>query len=417
MYFNSASIADTNIDWYAAQNTLATRYNLVFINPGTEAVPNPSTTMLGAPLLGRLIGIASDLKAINPACKVGIYAGGIASPDSHHPDFEWLSDADRLHTTPGGVAVEINNPPSERKRLINLSRAATRAKLVNMWDAWLTKNNMDGILFDSVDPRFYSAYASFFGVGSGALEGAVNTSVWWSGPIYNYLKELKDRLARKGKVVYANGIFPDPAYDANDPVSESMGRHNANLGNFGTGAFAEHVHRMYSSTQQFGFYLEVFSRMNLMGIPFIFLFMPWLFATTDVGLVWTENTALRRYALCCYLLVKSSVSYFGYNAVAAYLGYDASNQVQVFDSPDWDLSIGSPTSDVLTNTSGATTVYYRKYTLGTQDIYTVVNPHASSAGNFGVAGTYKDFNAGADVVVTTTVSIPARTARLYFKVA
>lgn len=419
LYFplSGASAAGRTVaNWRAARLTLANDYTWFWTQNHNEVIQDDGT-LLGSPMEGWVHSHFRDVRAVNPSIKCGVYVGGMANVDSIYPQYEWLTDDDIIHDDNGDSAEQhVNNPPnSYRQTLVNFSRPETRAKLVNGFSAYLAENNIDGIFFDTYDPRFYATYAdSFFGLSGGSVDGDVLDPMWWTEAIFLFAQELKARLTDEGREVWIVGLG-DAGFDHTDPVDQAMGRYNSNAAGIVDGIIDESIYLAWNSTTVFREHLEAIDLVSLRGSQTFVNCLPRLLAPSQP----TENDATRRWFLATYLLVKSAYTFFGYHPYTAYQGADDSNAPFVYTHADWDLDIGEPTGSWQTNATGATTIYYREFVLpNTKNVYAVVNPHATLTGTFGVNGSYKDWHPSTGTPITVSgasYTVSARGAHLLFE--
>lgn len=372
-------------------------------------------------------GYAAAAKAANPNVKVGIYVGGIASPDSHHPHFDWVADADQLHQLDGDPvqlvpAMSPAEPGARRVKVINYGRAVTRAKMIDNWIAFLESHGYDGVVFDTFNEDYYAAWlANDLGCPTGALEGAVHTRLWWAQYLSTFVSEMKAAFASYGLEVWVNGLDePGAAYDMADPADLVMGQESTKLSTYANGVLAEYVHRIYLGGSYLTNFLAMAGRVEALGGRAFYLFMPWSFIFSDPGYTWPNNAETHRYYLAAYLLIhRPGATYFGYHPEINYQGYTVPpHEPYLFDGgEDWDQSIGAPVGSYGINTQAGGTVYYREY----EQAFVLLNP-GTSKGRFSTAGTYHVWNpdTGTEMVVSPdspAVVVPPRSGLVLFKIA
>lgn len=414
------------------KNRMATRHARVQFSTAYEVLTNPSD-LAGPQDWSYWSGIAADVKAINPAARIDLYSGGIATPDSHHPPFEWLEDADMIHHLDGTVVqiVPAFSPAeggARRMRTINYSRAATRARLIERWLDFLRDQGFDGMVFDTFNPGpMAGQFRDQLGCPTGALEGPVHTEVWWATWLAQWCVDLSAALEPLGYVVMANGL-EEPGtgvnhvpYDPTNPTHVIMGEESTRISSYATDALAEYIHRVYLDSGKLADFIEMAGRVNALDGGTFYFFQPNIFTASDpsLGLFPVADTqALHRFYLCSYLLISTAKTYFGYHDQEAYRGFTTDGVVYLFDGgADWDLDLGAARSGVQWSTVAAGHVAYREYT----NAYVLANAD-TSYGWFAVKGTYRSWHpTTGDLSVVSVdspgIPVPPRTGLILFKQA
>lgn len=355
---------------------LATRHAWVWLKADHSVLADPSL-LLGPADFSVTALRARQLHAINPACRVGLYSGGFV-PDSHHPHFAWLADADTLHL-PDGRPIAISPsvapaPPGSRRYTVpNYGRPATRAKLIDCWAEFLAAHDLNGVFFDGFVPKHIAGWMrDELGLGSwgGALEGPAHTSPWWAGALSRFTADLRLRLARDNRQVWANGLVNEPW--SHDDLSEQItGRAYSGCVDYLDGMLSEHVHRAHASIPELDGMLAAFDLVSARLKPAMAFFQPQLLLNTDpTDEAWQApgDPELHRFFLACYLLLQSPETLFGYHDREAYRGWDATGRPYLFDGGSyWDRDYGIPTGPHYTRPDG---LHERTYSRGTA----IVNP-------------------------------------------
>lgn len=356
---------------------LATRHTWVWLKTASEVLADPAH-FLGPADFADIRQKATSLHQINRACQVGLYSGGFC-PDVHNPHFAWITDADMLHH-PDGTPAEIvpEAPPAgyENRRIktINYARPETRAMLIDQWAQFLASNDLQGVFFDSFNPRYLGAWmASAFGLTRGAAEGPVHTADWWAGSLSRFAADLRARLSLMGAEVWANGL-QNEFWDAGSVTDQVTGRSYSGVVDYTDGVLSEHIHRTFPSPSELQGLLTSANLVATRLKQSFFFAQPKLLEYTDPGYVaWKDYDAawLYRYYLNVYLLAASPDSLFGYHAGDyPYSGFTGPrpHSPYVFDgAPDWDYDFGEPQGPPYLQPDG---LWHRRYTNG----FAVVNP-------------------------------------------
>lgn len=396
---------------------LATRHRWVWIKTD-HGVLNSIPSLTGPCNFGPPLALVADLKAINPRVNVGMYVGGLASPDSHHPHYEWLDDADLLHAGPGQALewspTTVPHQPQERRvKIINYTRPETRAKLIQHWRAFLAEHDLDGVVFDTFHPGYYAAWMAQapatpnahggWGLPSGGVEGAFHTEVWWFGALATFAAELRWSLAEDGREVWVNGLYDYPNFGTL-PDHQNVGQGYSNVARYASGLLAEYGHVMHRSPADLRGNLEAAALVNGQNRGTFWLIQPGAFAYDPSGYSVVDGPDLRRFYLAAFLLLHHPpYTQFGYHPGPMYQAYQepAPGQYEpwLFDGgEDWDHDYGV----ALTGVSWAGDVALRQYTRG----WAIVN--ASS--NYGYLtlppGTYRNWHPEAGGLVTLTAANP-----------
>lgn len=419
MYYNMTGVVtgthDSNVTPLTPgqKRLLATRYDWIWLFLSNEAINDP-TTLTGEPLWGFYFGLAKDLKAINPNVKVGMYIGGVASPDFIYHPFHWANNSDLMHDNLGNPAIEFSAPISPylggyHQKLLNITNSAVRRKMVRRLTVLCKKQGLDGIYVDSYDPGYYASWSqSFYGLGSNALEGDVTDPEFWMPPLQSYVEELRDELAKFNWVAGVVGLGETGR--TSGPVEDVWGFWNSSSAEFGHEIIAEYVARAHANETYFVDLLTACNLVRAKNRRLFYFWQPRLLDITDPAVGYSDDTAMRRKALGCYLLIKyylspTAFSSFGYHGTSLemYRGYDTNNDAYVYDSTDWDLVIGEPTGDYQVNTAGTADIYWREYILpNAKNVYVVVNISRTQTGVFGVNGSYKDWHPTTGTPITVS---------------
>lgn len=372
---------------------LATRHRWVWIKTSADVLASVPALM-GPCDFGTPLGLAAELKCINPSVRVGMYVGGIASPDSHHPHYDWLDDGDLLHASPSQPLVwsptTVPHQPGERRlRVINYSSPKTRAKMIGCWRAFLAEHSLDGVVFDTFNPGYYAAWMAQapaspnayggFGLTSGGVEGPFHTEAWWFTALSTFCSQLRWALAQDGREVWVNGLYEYPNYVPTTD-QERIGRGYSSVSNYVSGQLSEFGHVMYDSVPALRGNLTVAALANVSNRGAFWLFQPVFQELPD-----TQDT--HRFYLACYLLLQHvPYTLFGYHPkpdpYQAFEVVEGEHRPYLFDGgEDWDHDYGVALSGVL----WAGSVAYRKYTRG----WAVVNASDGYGYLTLPAGTYR----------------------------
>ncbi len=400
---------------------LAIRHRWVWINTAHETLDllGDRPNMIGPAEFSGVASLASDLKAIKSSVKVGMYVGGLASPDSHHPHYAPLADEDLLHASPSQpVVMNPSQSPAEggarRVKVINYTRPETRAKLISFWRGFLANHNLDGVVFDTFNPGYYADWMALppatinaeggFGLTNGGVEGAFHTESWWFAALSLFTWQLRWALAQDGREVWVNGLYDYPGYSAANMDHAAIGRGYSNVEKYNSGLLAEYGHVMHKSPADLRGNIESAMLANAQSRGTFWLIQPGAFAYDPSGYTVTDGLILQRFYLACYLLLQSpGYTFFGYHPGPMYQAYRTVNGVNepwLYDGgEDWDRDYGVATSGV--NWTGD--VAWREYTRG----YAVVNASSGYGYLTLPVGSYRDWNpALIDASVTITAADP-----------
>jgi hypothetical protein len=378
------------------------------------------------------LDLGHKLKAINPEVKVGMYVGGLASPDSHHPHYAWLDDADLLHASPTQPLIwsptTVPHQPGERRvKVINYTRPETRAKLVEHWRAFLQLYGLDGLTFDTWHPEYYGAWISQppatpnahggWGLPNGGVEGAFHTEPWWFEALKVFTAELRWALAQDGREVWVNGLYDYPGYNPNDPNDVAIGRGFTTVAQHASGLLSEYGHVMHKSPADLRGYVESGHLVNAQSRGTFWLLQPGAFAYDPSGYTVADSLDTQRFYLACYLLVQAPpYTHFGYHSGPMYQAYqvvDGCAEPWLYDGgEDWEQDYGVAKTDV----RWAGNVAWVEYTNG----YAIVN----ASGDYGYLtlppDVYRNWHptGGGIVEITTTnpgMNVPPKYGMYLFK--
>jgi hypothetical protein len=397
LYFNP-DIGNEGLNEDVRQR-LADRHRWVWLKTGHEVLA--SRPDLDVPTsFARVGAIVADLKARNPAVRVGMYVGGIASPDSHHPHYGWATGADWIYANPWQpVAINPTHSPAlggeRRVRSINYQDAGTRARHAQHWLAFCRQWGLDGICFDHWNPEHYAGWMAQsstdggFGLVDGGMSGAFHTTQWWFDALAQFSEHLRWTLAQDGREVWGNGLNAR-SHDPTNVSHQIVGPGFTNCAPFLSGMLSEVAHVMHRSVAELRANLDVAAIVNRMGRPSFWLFQPYTFTYEPTFWPWLSNLneiGMRRYFLACYLLFQTPpFTYFGFHDGINYQGYTspAPHQPHLYDGgEDWDRDFGVPLGPV--QWSGE--LAWRHYTRG----FVVVNA-TDGYRQFYVPGTYRDWH-------------------------
>ncbi len=357
------------------------------------------------------LALVADLKAINPKVRVGMYVGGVANPNSHHPHYAPLEDADLLHATPSqplewAPTTVPHQPGEQRLRIVNYSRPETRAKLIAFWRAFCAEHDLDGITFDTFNPGYYAAWMALapatpnvyggFGLPNGGVEGAFHTEAWWFSALSTFCWQLRWALAQDGREVWVNGLYEYPNYVPTTDQA-NIGRGYANVSNYVSGQLSEFGHVMYGSPAALRGNLDVAALATSINRRSFWLLQPMFQGLPD-----TQDVA--RFYLACYLLMqKPGYTLFGYHPKPdPYQAHELVNGQYVpylYDGgEDWDHDYGIARTGV--NWTGD--VAWREYTRG----YAIVNASSGYGYLTLPAGAYRNWHPETGGLVTLTAANP-----------
>lgn len=400
---------------------LATRHRWVWIKMASEVLAAPAD-LRGPAHFNAVAALAAELKAINPRVKVGMYAGGIASPDSHHPSFEWLvDDDDLLHYSPSQpLSVSPSQSPAEpgsrRYKVINYARAETRAKLVAKWRAFLAEHGLDGVVFDTMVPAYYASWMQQLGLPNGSIEGACHTEIWWFAALATFAWQVRWALAEDGRDVWTNGLLDFP-FDPTNPNHQLIGKGFTGLSVYSSGQLAEYAHTMYRSPADLRGSVELAALVNERSRGAFWWVQPRSFEVSGQPYPWTDGPELQRFYLACYLLLANPpYTLFGYHPGPSYQAYHlvhGTPEPYLFDGgQDWDQEYGAATGGVTWNGD----VAWREYTNG----YAAVNAGDSYGYLPLPADTYRDWHPqlGGLVEITSAspgLNVPPKTGLFLFR--
>lgn len=340
-----------SVPWDDVTRERLARHRWVWLKTASEVLADP-VHFQGPTDFTDIREKAAELKAINPDLKVGLYSGGFC-PDVHNPHYEWLADEDLLHDWSGRPAVLTTEQPApgyenRRMRAVNYGREATRSELIDCWVAFLDYHDLDGVFFDSFQPRYHAAWMQqAYGLVDGAREGPVHTADWWAGVLAWFTADLRTRLHQDGREVWANGL-------ANDPVTPGSfadrltGTGYCRLVDYADGVLSEMAVRGHVSLDQLAGTLKAVRAADASGQVFLF-FQPPVLAQTDPSYTGWQQAApedLHRFFLAYYLLVASERTLFGYHdGPYPYSGFcgPSPHTPYVFDGgADWERDYGTP---------------------------------------------------------------------------
>lgn len=415
---------------------LATRHRWVWIKTAHETlVASGGTLNLTGPAeFSGVATLAAQLKSINPRVQVGMYVGGLASPDSHHPHYDWLDDADLLHSSPTqpltwSPSQSPAEPQARRVKIINYNRPETRAKLIQHWRTFLADHNLDGVVFDTFHPAYYAAWMSLapatpnanggFGLPNGGVEGAFHTEAWWFLALSVFVWQLRWALGIDGREVWVNGLYDYPGYNAANTDHAAIGRGYTNVAQYASGLLAEYAHTMHKSPADLRGNIEAAQLVNAQNRGTFWMIHPGAFAYDPSGYTVTDSPDLRRFYLAAFLLMqKPPYTYHGYNPGPMYQAFETVNGEHVpwlFDGgEDWDQDYGVARTGV--NWTGD--VAWREYTRG----YAIVNASSGYGYLTLPPATYRNWHpeAGGPVEITAEnpgMNVPPKSGLFLFRSA
>jgi hypothetical protein len=433
LYFSENPIVSPPTD--EIFDTWAEHYPYAWLQSSHLILSDPAN-LDGIPDYTFLLGHVAEVKARNPSAHVGMYVGGIASPDAYYPEYQILADEDLLHHPDGSPVVQVpaylGEPGARRVRIINLSRPATRAKLIAYWISFLSSNGLDSILFDTWQPEYYAGNTGsgmLFWAPGGTLEGDPFNDEWWAIQFRAYTTEMAAAFEPHGLEVWANGIeSPQTPWDPGDASDQITGPAQIYIVNYNDGVLAEDQNRAYTSAAYAADFLAQADAVAALNGRVFYNIQPFFFQFTDPALYASAayqtafaNGELHRWFNCLFLLIhRPGFTYLEYHPGNPYQGYTPPpHQSYLFDGgTDWDGDLGTALGPYTTDSSGGVTIYYREY----ENAFVVLNPNETEGGSFRVPGLYRAWDAetGFPYIVSADaplVHVPARTGLVLYKIA
>jgi hypothetical protein len=369
MNFNSASMLLFPMATGTTPAVLDTfaNHDIVIIKP-EHGVLADVTNLLGPVDYTYFKNLCAEVRARNPQARILFYAYGLAARESQCPDFDILDGSDMLHYY-DGRPVEIVLPNGDanfypqRTKVINLGNPSTRLKLRNFWKTWLKVNGFDGILFDAFNPDHYAAWLTMLGCSSGAIEGAVHTTGYWTSVLTALCSELRSDLAHSGMEVWANSIIPLTYDPMNNASHASLGIDFTNSANYMTGVLNEMAHRSFLS---FPALIRVLQNMKLVtdkNKKYLGVYQPKVMQYTDPGSYYPSEDEIARFYYASFLLGHvPGYTYFSYHDGEPYIGTKLPFKPYCYSwNRDHLADIGLPIGTYQVDYSGSQPVVWRDF--------------------------------------------------------